>query len=394
MRPVAVTAIGVACGYGLGLQALARGLRAGGPAVAPLPGLPGALASRVREVDADLADFPDDRKVALLAACLPDVSAPVAAPPERRAVFLGTGLSSVTPRELAEDVYPLVRDGRVDREAAMADLARDRVAPRRHLPERATAWLRERVGARGPSGTTFSACAAAAEAIGAAARAVARGEADVAWAGGHDSMLHPLGWLSFEALGALSPSACRPFDRRRDGFAMGEGAAILRLERAETLTAEPLAWILGAGSSLDASGLTAPHPEGAGAEAAMRRALRDAGLDPDAIGWVNAHGTGTPLGDAAEAAAIARIFGAEVPVSSVKGALGHTLAAAGAIEAAVSVVALREGFIPGTVGCEEPAPLGVNVLTRSVAQELRYCVSNSFGFGGQNACLVFERGGG
>lgn len=393
-RPVAIAAVGIVCGLGSDAESVTRALADHRSGVGPVSGwdpaaLPTGLAVEVRGDVPDLPGFADDRKVALLAmaAAAARQDAPRASA-ERVGLFLGTGLSSVTPRELAEDVYPHVRDGRVDRDAATLDLSRDRVAPGRHLPARATGWLAGELGARGPGGTSFSACAASAEAIAAGARAISRGHADVVYAGGHDAMVHPLGLLSFQALGALAPGEGRPFDPDRDGFVLGEGAAILRLEPLETCAA-PLAVILGSGTSLDAHGVTAPHPEGAGAEAAMRRALADAGLEPHHVSWVNAHATGTPVGDRAEAAAIARLFGHTVPVSSLKGALGHGLAAAGALEAVATVLAMRAGFLPGTVGCRRVDPaLGIDVVTTPRSRAPGIVVSNSFGFGGQNASLV------
>ena len=152
--------------------------------------------------------------------------------------------------------------------------------------------------------------------------------------------------------------------------------------------------VLGVGSSADAWNVTAPHPDGAGAERAMRRALIDAGIPPEAVDYVTAHGTGTPVGDIAEAQAIARVFGSRVPVSSVKGALGHTIAAAGAIEAAACLAAFQGGFLPGTCGLEEPDPAcQVRVLSAPVEESAAIVLSNSFGFGGQNASLVFAAPG-
>ncbi|MBN2798696.1 MAG: hypothetical protein JXX28_06055 [Deltaproteobacteria bacterium] len=398
MKRVAVAAVGVVSSLGVGAEANLAGIREGRQGAVTLDWLaPAGLGcSTVAQVPSEVVDlpgYPDDRKVALLAAAIEEALAgyPPDGPPERRGIFLGTGLSSVTPREIEEDVSPHVRGERVDRALAMGDLSRDRVAPWRHLPERATAWGAARIGARGPVGTTFSACAAGAEAIAAGARAVARGEADWVIAGGYDAMIHPLGMASFDVLGVLSHQGCRPFDRRRDGFLLGEGAAVLVLVP-EDRCPHPLAWILGAGSSLDASGITAPHPEGVGAESAMRRALRDAGLRPEQVDWVHAHGTATQVGDAVEAGAISRVFGAGVPVSSLKGAFGHTLAAAGAVESAATVLALRAGLIPGTAMCEEPDDFGINVLRATTASAPKIALSNSFGFGGQNTSVIFAAG--
>ncbi|MFK7930642.1 MAG: beta-ketoacyl-[acyl-carrier-protein] synthase family protein [Myxococcota bacterium] len=394
MTAVAIAGVGIVSGLGRTCDQVCDALRAhrtGQARVArwSAAGLPTDVAVQVPGHVPDLADFPDDRKVALLmqAADQALVGAPEVAS-DRRGVFLGTGLSSVTPRELAEDVYPYVVDGGVDQARACADRSQNRVAPRRHLPSRGTAALARHWNATGPGGTSFSACAASAEAIAAGMRAIQRGHADVVLVGGHDAMIHPLGMLSFQALGALSTTTARPFDVSRDGFILGEGAAVLRLERLDRC-ATPLALVLGAGSSLDASGVTAPHPQGRGAEQAMRRALRDAGRSASDVTWVNAHATATPVGDRAEARAIARLFGPTVPVSSLKGAFGHGLAAAGALETVATVLAFNHGFTPGTVGCQTPDPsLDIQVLMQPQGRPPGLTISNSFGFGGQNVSVV------
>jgi 3-oxoacyl-[acyl-carrier-protein] synthase II len=225
--------------------------------------------------------------------------------------------------------------------------------------------------------------------------ALRRGEVDVAIVGGHDSMIHPLGMLSFVVLGAISPTTCRPFDAGRDGFLIGEGAAIFVLERANRARARgvrPRASLLGAGTSADAYNVTAPHPEGAGAERAMRRALRDAGLEAARVAYVNAHGTGTPVGDIAESRAVARVFGEGMATSSIKGALGHTIAAAGAVEAAACVLGLQGGFLPGTTGLQDPDPAcPIDALRAPVERAVDVMISNSFGFGGQNCSLLLGR---
>lgn len=401
---VCVTGVGVMSAAGAGFGALSAALRAHRPCGRPRPGaLPVSLAATLPGDLPELDGFPDDRKAALAVAALEEALADaglqgVAGWPaaERRAVFLGTGLSSVTPGELEADVYPhLQPGGAFDRAAMAADLARDRAAPDRHLPARVTGEIARRTGAMGPTGTSFSACAAASQAIAEGAWAIRRGEVDVAIVGGHDAMVHPLGLLSFVVLGALSPTACRPFDRDRDGFMIGEGAAVFVLESEAHARARGVrvrAVVRGAGTSADAWNVTAPHPDGEGAERAMRRALRDAGVAPSAVGYVNAHGTGTPLGDRAECAAIARVFGDQVPVSSIKGAIGHTIAAAGAVEAAACIAALEGGFLPGTVGLEQPDPeLGANALAAPLDAVVDLVVSNSFGFGGQNCALVLGR---
>jgi 3-oxoacyl-[acyl-carrier-protein] synthase II len=380
--------VGVVCGLGLGLPALQTSLRR--HVVGHFSDDP--LLNRRAIVPDQTPCMPegyeDDRKVGWLMMAVAQAlldSPPV--PAQRRGVFLGTGLSSVTPRELAEDVYPHVKGGRLDRESVMRDLSTDGVAPFRHLPARATGLVSRRWGATGPSLTTFSACAAGAEAIVAAARSIARGEIDVALAGGHDAMAHPLGMISFEVLGALSRTVGRPFDKHRAGFLLGEGAAVLRLQRAD-MCKRPLGYLIGAGSSIDAWGVTAPHPEGTGAERSMRRALKDAGVQAAEVDWVNAHATGTPVGDVAEARAIRRVFGANTPVSSLKGAVGHVLAAAGPVELAATLAAFQGDFIPGTVGCEQVDELGIEVVTQPRSGGPKLVLSNSFGFGGQNCSLL------
>lgn len=381
--PVVVTGVGLRCAAG-SLPVVPRRCYAEPDADGAALDVPSV--ARVVGVG-ELAGFEDDRKAALAFAALADLALPDGA---RRGVWLGTGLSSLTPDEVRRDLFPHLVDGRFDRAAVARDLAPDRPAPRRHVPERVTRALAERVGAA-IAETSFSACAAAAMSLAEAARAVARGDVDVAIAGGHDSMLHPIGLLSFVVLGALSPTTGRPFDRHRDGFLIGEGAALFTLEReadARARGAPILARWLGAGSSVDAWNVTAPHPEGHGAALAMARALRDAGLTPADIDYVNAHGTGTPVGDRAEAAAVSRVLG-DVPVSSFKGAVGHTIAAAGAVELALCLACFDEGVLPGTVGLSDPDPeCRANVLVGDVAKRPRVILSNSFGFGGQNCAVV------
>ena len=201
-----------------------------------------------------------------------------------------------------------------------------------------------------------------------------------------------MGLLSFEVLGALSNSYCRPFDRERDGFMLGEGAAVLILEReqhARNRGVIPQALLLGAGTSIDSWNATAPHPEGLGAFLSMKRALKDAGLVPEQIDYINAHGTGTPLGDLAESKAVNRLFGNAQRCSSVKGAIGHTVAAAGALEAVCCILALKEQFLPGTVGLKnKDSECLVDVILKSEPAKLNTVLSNSFGFGGQNCSLI------
>jgi 3-oxoacyl-[acyl-carrier-protein] synthase II len=395
MTDVVVTGVGVVSAAGPSFADLASALSAGRGCASfydtPLPldevaAYPGSVEP--------VAGFKDDRKAWLAMMALEEALADAGGTGDGRvSVFLGTGLSSVTPSELNQDAYPHLNADQTafDRDSLCSDLSATGASPWRHDPVRVTSAVAQRVGATGPCGTSFSACSAAAQAIAEGLRTIRRGEADVAIVGGHDSMLHPFGLLSFIVLGALSPTSCRPFDQNRDGFLIGEGAAILVLESkayAAARGARVRARLLGAGTSVDGHAATAPHPEGAGAERAMRAALADAGIDASAVDYVNAHATGTPVGDTAEAAAISRVT-PHAPVSSIKGSVGHTIAAAGAIEAAACIAALEGGWMPGTVGLVNPDPAcPVKVLKETTKQAPRVILSNSFGFGGQNAAIV------
>ncbi len=385
LQEVVITGVGLRCAAGSRPALPARCWGVPDPDAAAL-GVPGV--ARVTDVP-EHPLFPDDRKGALAWAAAADAMCAV---PEggRRGVYVGTGLSSLTRDELKRDLYPYLKGGRFDRAAIARDLAGDHPAPRRHLPARVTALLAAEFGA-GVAETSFSACAAAAQSLAEAARAVARGDVDFALAGGHDAMIHPVGILSFVVLGALSGTVARPFDRHRDGFLLGEGAAMFLLETeagARARGAPILARWLGAGTSVDAYNVTAPHPEGHGAALAMTRALRDASLSPRDIDYVNAHGTGTPVGDRAESLAIRRVLG-DVPVSSFKGAVGHTVAAAGAVELALCLACFSAGELPGTVGLSDPDPdCPANVIRSNVARRPGILLSNSFGFGGQNCAIV------
>jgi 3-oxoacyl-[acyl-carrier-protein] synthase II len=255
-------------------------------------------------------------------------------------------------------------------------------------------------GWTGPSFTVTTACAAGANAIGEAGRLIREGSADVVLAGGFESSITPTAISAFARMGALSGRnddprrASRPFDAGRDGFVMGEGAAFLVLEeydRAVARGATILGELLGYGRNCDAHHITAPSPGGAGAVACMALALEDAGLDPSAVNHVNAHGTSTPLNDAAESEAVAKVFGGSPPpITSTKGVTGHTIGAAGAVEAVASLLALRHGQVPPVANYETPDPeITADVVhgeARAIGEGV--ALSNSFGFGGHNASLV------
>ena len=395
MTDVVITGVGVISAAGPTFADLASALSEGRSCASPYDTpLPLDEVAAV-PVDVDpIEGFKDDRKAWLALTALEEALVDSGGTGGGRvSVFLGTGLSSVTPSELNQDAYPHLNKDKTafDRDSLCSDLSGSGASPWRHDPVRVTSAVARRVGATGPCGTSFSACSAAAQAIAEGLRTIRRGEADVAIVGGHDSMLHPFGLLSFIVLGALSPTACRPFDQHRDGFLIGEGAAILVLESARHASARGArvrARLLGAGTSVDGHAATAPHPDGAGAERAMRAALADAGIEASDVDYVNAHATGTPVGDIAEAAAISRVT-PHAPVSSIKGAVGHTIAAAGAIEAAACIAALEGGWMPGTVGLQHPDPAcSVQPLKETRQEPPRVILSNSFGFGGQNAAIV------
>lgn len=257
--------------------------------------------------------------------------------------------------------------------------------------------LAEALGIRGSLTIIANACASGANAVGHAWHWIRAGRADRVLCGGYDA-LSQLVFAGFDSLQALSPTCCRPFDARRDGLALGEGAAVLVLEAwpaAERRGANVLAEICGYGAATDAHHLTQPHPQGDAAVATMTAACREAGVGPEAIGYVNAHGTGTPLNDSAEAAAIVRWAGARastLPVSSTKASVGHLLGAAGAVETGVCVMALQEQWLPPTLTHQQPDPAcGFPVVTQARDAAFEYALTNSFGFGGANASLVLRR---
>ncbi|MFW3473765.1 beta-ketoacyl-[acyl-carrier-protein] synthase family protein [Streptomyces microflavus] len=256
-------------------------------------------------------------------------------------------------------------------------------------------------GAKGPNFVTVTACASGTTAIGTARELLRGGVCDVVLTGGAEACMVPSIAGGFARMGALSrhvdpTAASRPFDVDRDGFVLAEGAAVLVLERLEDARARGArvrARVSGYGASADAYNPTAPDPQGLGAELAVRAALRDAGVAPDSVDHVNAHGTSTPLNDAAEARLIRRVFRHQPPVTSVKGVLGHSLGAAGAIEAAAAALTLEHSFIPPTANLESQDPeIDLDVVAKQGREgRLSTVVSNSFGFGGQNAVLLLSR---
>lgn len=293
----------------------------------------------------------------------------------------------------------------------------DRMREIEQEPQMALAHVSALLGLRGPSMNCMTACAASTQAIGEAAEVICRGDADVMVSGGCHSMIHPLGMTGFIRLTAMSTRrddparASRPFDRTRDGFVMGEGAGVLVLEDLEHALARgatPMAEIAGYGSSADAYRITDIDPEGEGAWRAMARALEQAGIDPSAVDedgrpgvhYVSAHGTGTRENDGIETRAVKRLFGehaTRVPMSSVKSMLGHLIQAAGAVELITCVRAMQTGWLPPTINYVEPDEACDLDYVPNEARDVRdqggigVCLSNSFGFGGQNDSVVLRR---
>jgi 3-oxoacyl-[acyl-carrier-protein] synthase II len=273
------------------------------------------------------------------------------------------------------------------------------------IPDIAAGHVSMRYGLRGPNYCTVSACASSAHAVGDAFRIIQRGEADVMVTGGTEATITPLTIAGFGNMKALSTrnespeTASRPFDATRDGFVLGEGAGVLvieELEHARRRGAEIFGEIVGFGQSADAYHLTAPAPEGAGAQLAMRAALDDASLALTDVEYINAHGTSTPMNDRSETLAIKAVFGAhahDVVMGSTKSMTGHLLGAAGGVESIIAILVCREGRIPPTINFTTPDPeCDLDYAhNRSIERPVRVAISNSFGFGGHNVCLAFRR---
>ena len=269
----------------------------------------------------------------------------------------------------------------------------------------ASGYVSIRTGAKGPNSATATACTTSAHAVGDSFRLIQRGDADAMICGGAEACVTPMGIGGFAAMRALSTRndepqrACRPWDKERDGFVVGEGAGILILEEhdhARKRGAPIIAEIAGYGMSADAHHITSPSEDGDGALRVMRNSLKDAGIDGTTIDYINAHGTSTPVGDKIETCAIKRCFGdhaRKVAVSSTKSMTGHLLGGAGGLEAGITVLAIRDQIAPPTINYEFPDPECDLDYVPNYARPMRidYALSNSFGFGGTNGCLIFKR---
>lgn len=315
--------------------------------------------------------------------------------PERIGCIIGTGIGGISSLE--------------DQGAVMREKGAKSVSPLAvplMMSNAAAAAVAMRFGLMGETYGIVSACAAGAHAIGAATRLVQSGQVDAVVTGGSESAMTGIAMAAFASMGATSPTGVsRPFDARRDGFVMGEGAGVMVIENADAAAERGAAGfgeILGYGATCDAHHLTAPDPSGTQSARAIRMALDDAGLRPEDLDYVNAHGTSTPLNDRSETDALKLALGpaaAKLPISSTKSAIGHLMGAAGAVEAVATVAALRRGVAPPTVGWEEPEE-GLDLdyvpgrarnltLPQPTGDGRRYAISNSFGFGGHNAVLCF-----
>jgi 3-oxoacyl-[acyl-carrier-protein] synthase II len=404
VRRVVVSGIGPVTPVGVGREPFWSSLAEGRSGIGELTrfeaeGFPVRISGEVRDLDPSAFMEPKevrrtDRVVHFALAAAKLAHADAGSPelqPERTAVTMGAGIGGM--ETLEEQIRVLVERGP------------DRVSPftvPAMMPNAAAGHVAMALGLTGPNMGIVTACAASAHAIGEAFRMIREGRADVAFAGGSDASITPVSIASFARMGALSRNpdparASRPFDRARDGFVLSEGACVLVLEEAERAAARGArvwAEIAGYGATADAFHVTQPEPEGLGAIAAMQAALADAGEAADAVGYVNAHGTSTPLNDAAETRAITKVFGDHRPaVSSTKSMTGHLLGAAGAVEAAATALAIHHELLPPTVNLDDPDPECDldHVANAARAAEIRVALSNSFGFGGQNAVLALRR---
>ena len=418
MRRVVVTGMGIACPLGVGVEHVWQRLIAGHSGISAIQSfdtteLTAKIAGQIpagKRVDGglDVAEwFPvkDQKKMdrfiqLAMVAAVEAVEDSGWVPPDEDArcasgVMIGSGIGGL---DTIYDASVLVFQGKARRispffiPSALINLASGHVSIR--------------YGFKGPNHSVVTACASGVHAIGDAARLIGFGDADVMVAGGAEATVNPLGIAGFCASRALSTDfndrpqmASRPWDRDRDGFVMGEGAGIVvleELEHAKKRGAKIYAEISGYGLSGDAHHITAPAEGHEGAFRAMKAAFRNGGVRPDQIGYVNAHGTSTPLGDDLELEAVERFFGESakgLAMSSTKSATGHLLGAAGAVEAVFSILAIRDGVVPPTLNLDNPSRESVIDRVAHTAQErsIDMALSNSFGFGGTNASIIFKR---
>ena len=408
-RRVVVTGVGLLTPLGIGTEASWEGLRTGRSGIGPITqfdaaAFPCRIAGEVKDFDpAHYIEKKEIKKMgrfiqfAIAAADCALSSSGLKVTPENAeqvGVFIGSGIGGF--EVIEREHQTLLTHG-----------------PRRISPffitatiiNLASGFVSIRTGAKGPNSATATACTTSAHSLGDSFRIIQRGEADAMICGGTEACITPMGIGGFAAMRALSTRndeperASRPWDRDRDGFVVGEGAGILVLEElasARARNARILAEVVGYGMSGDAFHVTAPSSDGDGAYRVMRNALHDAGLEPNQVQYVNAHGTSTDVGDRIETEALKRAFGAhasQLAVSSTKSMTGHLLGGAGGLEAGITVLAIRDQIAPPTINLENPDPLCDldYIPNRARPMRIDYALSNSFGFGGTNGCLVFKR---
>ncbi|WP_216321580.1 beta-ketoacyl-ACP synthase II [Deinococcus aestuarii] len=408
LKRVVITGVGPVTPIGMGAQAFAGAQRAGRSGIGPIDRFDTSnVASKIAgQVDDDLDEFVDPREarkldryvqLALVAAELArrdsglseeDLSG------ERSGTIIGSGIGGVKTFEEQAGVLHARGPGRISPMFIPMMIA-----------NMATGHVAMRYGATGPSSTVVTACATGTGAVGDAARYIQLGLADVMLAGGAEASVTPIAIGGFSNMKALSTrndepeKASRPFSASRDGFVLGEGAGVLVLEeyeKAKARGATIYAEIVGYGTSADAHHITMPAPEGRGAQVAMRMALATAGVNPDEVGYVNAHGTSTHFNDLHETQGIKHVFGEHahnLAISSTKSMTGHLLGAAGAVEAIAVAQALQDGILPPTINLTDPDPaLDLDYIPEGAREvQVEYALSNSFAFGGQNAALLFRR---
>ncbi|GAA0515362.1 beta-ketoacyl-ACP synthase II [Deinococcus depolymerans] len=408
LKRVVITGLGPVTPIGVGAQAYAQAQRAGKSGISTITHFdPADTASRIAgEVNDDLSPFVDPREarkldryvqLALAAAALAVQDSGLTEEElrgEGTGTIVGSGIGGVKTFE--------------DQAGVLHSRGPGRISPMfipMMIANMATGHVAMRYGATGPSSTVVTACATGTGAIGDAARYIQLGLADTMIAGGSEAAITPIAIGGFSNMKALSTRnddpqrASRPFSATRDGFVLGEGAGVVILEEYEKAVARGAtiyAEIVGYGTSADAHHITTPAPEGRGAQVAMRMALKTAGVNPEQVGYINAHGTSTHFNDLHETQGIKHVFGDhahKLAVSSTKSMTGHLLGAAGAIEAIAVAQALRDGILPPTINLTDPDPeLDLDYIPEGAREvQVEYALSNSFAFGGQNAALLFKR---
>ena len=408
MRRVVITGLGPLAPNGIGVEAFHKAQLAGLSGVGPITRFDASpLRCQIAgEVKVNLEDYIDKREMRRLdrfvqlglaagALALEDSGLELAKEDLTRiGTLVGSGIGGMETWESQSKVF--------------LERGPDRLSPffiPMIIANMASGQLAMRYGLMGPSSTSVTACTTGADSIGNALRVIQLGEAEVMFTGGTEAVVTAMAMGGFDVMRALSTrndqptKASRPFTASRDGFVLSEGAAVLVLEeyeRAKARGAKIYAELVGFGRSADAHHITEPHPEGMGAALAMKAAVRDGKINNEQVGYINAHGTSTPVGDRAETLAIKKVFGDhayKLAVSSTKSMIGHLLGAAGAIEAIASVQALVSGVLPPTINLEDPDPeLDLDYIPNTPREkQVDYVLSNSFAFGGMNASLLFKR---